>query len=155
MRSLGRLLVECWYGEADLDEISRYALGLVEAETDLPPEIYELLNPGSTDTVENLERVAKYYGNPFDLKKPYYQKEAVLILLEKLRQLISGDLSHSEFNESIRFLSNNLPLCKQANWLGELYNDFDMFGEYWTNTTELDRKLHLRVIEVEDWLNNV
>ena len=44
MKTPEELLIECWYGKADLKEIKQWCYSYIEAHEDIPLEIFDLVD---------------------------------------------------------------------------------------------------------------
>lgn len=153
MKDIIHILADFYCDFPDMEAVKLFAEKLVVDDCDCPPETYELLNPGGAYTLHNIEVVAEYLNHPEYLNCREFEIAVADLVLEKLKRVLRGDLSHETVHKLIVFLSNNFEASRDCLWLGNLYNDFDMFGEWWDDVSKIDQILPIRIVEIETWKN--
>lgn len=165
MKNYQEVLVECWYGQADLESIKKWACSYIENNDDIPEEIFELLESDKYQFESLLLKLSKVIDCDFSPQSIGAELLAAKHLIAVVLKYLNDEATPMDVCRVIGkidagFLgaSRGLPdnIAYYPEWLGNLYNSCDWCDDTWTSSSapHLKKDLEVQIVNISKWVES-
>lgn len=163
MKNYQEVLVECWYDQADLESIKKWACSYIENNDDIPEEIFELLDADKYQFESLLLKLSKVIDSDFSPQSIGAELLAAKHLITVASEYLNDEATPMDVCRvvgkiDVGFLgaSRGLPdnIAYYPEWLGNLYNSCDWCDDIWTSSSapHLKEDLEAQIVNISKWV---
>ncbi len=165
MKNSRELLVECWYDKLDLESIKQWAYLFIEANDDIPEEVFGILDANELQVERLLLSVSTTVNSEFSPHSIDAELLAAKYLMKIGTKYLNGEVEpidvcrvvgkiDSGFLGAPRGLAENI--AYYPTWLGNLYHSCDWCDDSWTDSSapHLKKDLEVQLIKISEWVES-